>query len=166
MAPPGLAMVSVSPRGREVIEKATMPRFYLDLAKALNAADLGQTPWTPALSAIYGLREGLRLILEHGVEQVHAAHAHYGDLTRRLVTEAGLDLFADPRHASATGARVRQRPVPLRVAKAACASGARRDPQARVFAPRRGPAQAVPAGISAVEALDPGGLRICAVERA
>ena len=102
MAPPGLAMVSVSPRGREVIEKATMPRFYLDLAKALNAADLGQTPWTPALSAIYGLREGLRLILEHGVEQVHAAHAHYGDLTRRLVTEAGLDLFADPRHASNT----------------------------------------------------------------
>ena len=102
MAPPGLAMVSVSPRGREVIEKATMPRFYLDLAKALNAAGQGQTPWTPALSAIYGLREGLRLILEHGVEQVHAAHAHYGDLTRRLVTEAGLDLFADSRHASNT----------------------------------------------------------------
>ena len=102
MAPPGLAMVSVSPRGREVIEKAAMPRFYLDLAKALRAAEIGQTPWTPAVSAIYGLREGLRLILDHGVEQVHAAHAHYGDLTRRLVTEAGLDLFADPRHASNT----------------------------------------------------------------
>ena len=102
MAPPGLAMVSVSPRGREVIEKAAMPRFYLDLAKALRAAEIGQTPWTPAVSAIYGLREGLRLILDHGVEQVHAAHAHYGDLTRRLVTAAGLDLFADPRHASNT----------------------------------------------------------------
>ena len=102
MAPPGLAMVSVSPRGREVIEKAAMPRFYLDLAKALRAAEIGQTPWTPAVSAVYGLREGLRLILDHGVEQVHAAHAHYGDLTRRLVTEAGLDLFADPRHASNT----------------------------------------------------------------
>ncbi len=107
MAPPGLAMVSVSPRGREVIEKATMPRFYLDLAKALNAAGQGQTPWTPALSAIYGLREGLRLILDHGVEQVHAAHRHYGDLTRRLVTEAGLDLFADPRHASNTVTSIR-----------------------------------------------------------
>ena len=107
MAPPGLAMVSVSPRGRDVIEKASMPRFYLDLVEALRSADLGQTPWTPALSVLYGLREGLRLILDRGVEQVHAAHAHYGALTRRLVQQAGLELFADPRHASNTVTSVR-----------------------------------------------------------
>ena len=107
MAPPGLAMVSVSPRGRDVIEKASMPRFYLDLVEALRSADLGQTPWTPALSVLYGLREGLRLILDRGVEQVHAAHAHYGALTRRLVQQAGLELFADSHHPSNTVTSVR-----------------------------------------------------------
>lgn len=107
MAPPGLAMVSVSPRGRDVIEKASMPRFYLDLVEAIRSADLGQTPWTPALSVLYGLREGLRLILDRGVEQVHAAHAHYGALTRRLVQQAGLEPFADPHHASNTVTSIR-----------------------------------------------------------
>ena len=124
MAPPGLAMVSVSPRGREVIEKATMPRFYLDLTKALHASALGQTPWTPAVSVIYGLREGLRLIIERGVEQVHAAHAHYGALTRRLVQEAGLELFADPRHASNTVTSIR---VPEGVSWKDLSGMARRD---------------------------------------
>ena len=124
MAPPGLAMVSVSPRGREVIEKATMPRFYLDLTKALHASALDQTPWTPAVSVIYGLREGLRLILDRGVEQVHAAHAHYGALTRRLVQEAGLELFAGPRHASNTVTSIR---VPEGVSWKDLSGMARRD---------------------------------------
>jgi len=107
MAPPGLAMVSISPRGWAAIEKARMPRFYLDLFKAQRAFEKGQTPWTPAMSTLYGLRQGLRLILERGIDNVHADHARYGDLTRRLVKDAGLELFADESHASNTVTSVR-----------------------------------------------------------
>ena len=102
MAPPGLAMVGIGPRGWAAIEKATIPRFYLDLTRAQQAVGKGQTPWTPAVSTMYGLRQGLRMILERGVEQVHADHARYGELTRRLVKKTGLNLFADERYASNT----------------------------------------------------------------
>ena len=102
MTPPGLAMVAVSPRGWDVVAAAKMPRSYLDLTLAKNALSRGQTPWTPGVSTMYGLRKGLEMLLEEGLESVFARHARYGDLTRRLVRQAGLELFADQAHASNT----------------------------------------------------------------
>ena len=102
MTPPGLAMVAVSQRGWEAVSRARMPRTYLDLTLAKNALARGQTPWTPAISTMYGLRKGIEMLLDGGLDAVFKRHAGYGELTRRLVREAGLDLFADPAHASNT----------------------------------------------------------------
>ncbi|MCH8191331.1 MAG: alanine--glyoxylate aminotransferase family protein [Chloroflexi bacterium] len=102
MAPPGLAMVSVSPRGWKAVAAAKMPRVYFDLAAAKQALELGQTPWTPALSTLYGLQRGAALLLEEGMEAVYQRHAEIGAHTRQLVEGLGLELFADPRHASNT----------------------------------------------------------------
>ena len=102
MTPPGVAMVSVSAHGWEVIQQARMPRVYLDLTMARTALTKGQTPWTPGMTTLYGLRKGIELLLADGIEAVHARHASSGHLTRRLVKEAGLELFADEPHASNT----------------------------------------------------------------
>lgn len=102
MAPPGLTMLSVSPAAWAAHAQARLPRFYFDFSTARKWAERGQTPWTPAVSIYYALREGLRLILAEGLEQVFARHRRIAELTRAGLRDLGLELFADPRHASDT----------------------------------------------------------------
>ena len=66
MAPPGLAMVSVSPKAWEYHEAAKMPRAYWDFSAAKRYLERNQTPWTPAVSVLYSLDKGLDLMLEEG----------------------------------------------------------------------------------------------------
>ncbi|HZU77704.1 MAG TPA: alanine--glyoxylate aminotransferase family protein, partial [Dehalococcoidia bacterium] len=75
MAPPGVAMVSVSAAALERGARATMPRFYLDFAREKKYQDKHQTFTTPPLSVIYALQEGLAMMREEGLEQVWARHA-------------------------------------------------------------------------------------------
>jgi aspartate aminotransferase-like enzyme len=102
MAPPGLAMVGVSPRGWETAARAKMPRTYFDLAAAKKSLDKDETPWTPGITTLYGLQAGLELMLKEGMPAVYARHAAIGAHTRTRVKELGLELFADERHASNT----------------------------------------------------------------
>lgn len=102
MAPPGLALVAVSPKGWEAIAAAKMPRFYFDLAAAKASQEKGETPWTPALSVVYALDEGLRILMAEGVQQVFKRHARIGEYTRKGVRALGLELVADEKHASNT----------------------------------------------------------------
>jgi len=108
MIPPGLAFVSISPAAWDKSRAATMPRFYLDYAQAKRWADKGTTPWTPAVSLFYALRESLRLMLAEGLEQIHARHRRLRDYTREGLRRAGVELFAPDSHASwtVTSARV------------------------------------------------------------
>ena len=102
MCPPGLTMVSVSPRAWESIARAKMPRFYFDLAVARGSLQKGETPWTPALSVMYGLNAGVNMLLTEGMENVHQRHARVGEATRRGAVALGLEPFADQSHASNT----------------------------------------------------------------
>lgn len=102
MVPPGLAMVSVSPAAWEAHARARMPRVYWDFSAARKYAQRGQTPWTPAISLFYALRDALRLIEAEGLENVFARHRRVAELTRSGLRDLGLELFADPAHASDT----------------------------------------------------------------
>ncbi len=102
MTPPGLTMVSVSPRAWDSIRTAKMPRFYFDLSMARDSMKKGQTPWTPALSVMYALKEGVRLLLEEGLDNVYSRHRRVGALARDRARAMGLELFADESHASDT----------------------------------------------------------------
>ncbi len=101
MAPPGLGFVSMNPRAWDAYRKARMPRFYMDLGKAKASAEKGQTPWTPALSVLYALVAGLRLMRAEGLSNIIARHHRMGRHTRQGIRAAGLELLvADERHAS------------------------------------------------------------------
>ena len=54
---------------------ARMPRFYWDFAEARDWAAKGQTPWTPAITVLYGLRVGVQRLREEGRERTWARHA-------------------------------------------------------------------------------------------
>ncbi len=104
MCPPGVAMISISPRAWEAAAQAKMPRFYFDLAEAKTSASKGQTPWTPAISLIYGMDFAVQKMLSHGdMQAVYDFHAQIAQYTRDGLTDLGLKLVAtDPKYASNT----------------------------------------------------------------
>jgi len=103
MCPPGLGLMSVSPKAWQVIEASSgMPRFYWDLRKARESAAKGQTAFTPALSIAYGLQEALRMIFEEGPEAVLARHQRLADAMRHGGAALGLPLFPQAPNVSDT----------------------------------------------------------------
>lgn len=102
MVPPGLAMVSVSPRAWSAAERASMPRFYFDLAAHRDSAARGETPWTPAVGVCFALDVALQMIEREGYPAVFARHAACGAAARAGLAALGFRLFADPAHASDT----------------------------------------------------------------
>jgi aspartate aminotransferase-like enzyme len=102
MAPPGLAMVSVSPKAWQAHAKARMPRFYWDFTKARSYLEKGQTPWTPAIPAIFALHTSLEMMVKEGLSSIVARHARVGKVARDGVKSLGLSLFSDENYASNT----------------------------------------------------------------
>ncbi|MQY81950.1 MAG: aminotransferase class V-fold PLP-dependent enzyme [Dehalococcoidia bacterium] len=102
MVPPGLAMVSVSKEAWQAHAKAKMPRFNWDFARARKYLEIGQTPWTPAVSIVFALSVALDLILKEGLSNIFARHARVGKAAREGVKSLGLSLFADEKYASNT----------------------------------------------------------------
>lgn len=98
--PPGLTMISVSPKAWDVIARSRMPRFYWDFQRQREAHNEGSTPFTPAISVFYGLSAALDLMDREGAAARYARHQRAGDLVRNAVLEMGLGLFADPPHNS------------------------------------------------------------------
>lgn len=102
MAPPGIAMISFSPRAWEAYARAKMPRFYFDLGQARKHAARNQTPATPAMSVLYGLHVSLKQMVSEGLEAAVARHQRIGDYCRAGILKLGFSLFADPAHYSNT----------------------------------------------------------------
>jgi aspartate aminotransferase-like enzyme len=102
MVPPGLAMVGVSERAWKAVEQATLPRFYWDFRTARKSLEKGQTPYTPPVSIYFGLDVSLEMMRAEGREAIFARHHRVGELTRARARALGLQLFADPAHASDT----------------------------------------------------------------
>lgn len=102
MAPPGLSMIGVSRRAWSANEEAGMSRFYWDLAAARRYAERGQTPYTPAVSALYGLRASLELMQEEGCDRIVARHRQVAQCCRDGIRTLGLKILAPESHASST----------------------------------------------------------------
>jgi aspartate aminotransferase-like enzyme len=94
MCPPGLAVVGVSEKATRVIEAAQgIPRFFLDFRRAKASADKNETPFTPPISLIFGLREALAMIEEEGLPAVLRRHARLSAALRVGFMALGLPLF-------------------------------------------------------------------------
>ena len=107
MAPPGLSMIGVSQRAWQANRQARMSRFYWDLAAAERYAELGQTPFTPAVSTLYGLYASLALMQEEGLDRIAARHRQVAKRCRDGIRTLGLEILAPESHASNTVTAVR-----------------------------------------------------------
>lgn len=102
MLPPGLAFVAVSERAWNVIEQNQTPRFYLDLLSYRNNLTKSTTPYTPAISLLFGLDEALRLLEEEGLEHTIQRHELLMKMCRAGVQALGLTLMTSNQDASPT----------------------------------------------------------------
>ena len=95
MVPPGLAFVSVNKKAWAANEKAKMPRFYFDFKQAMKFAEIGETPWTPAVSVIFGMQEAIRMLKEEGLENIFARHEMMTKAVRAGLKAIGLKLLVN-----------------------------------------------------------------------
>jgi aspartate aminotransferase-like enzyme len=102
MASPGIGIAVVGERARAAESTARMPRFYFDFTEARHWAKNGQTPWTPAVAVLFGLRVGVQRLLAEGREATWARHAAVALGAQAGLEALGLRLVAPEGHRSAT----------------------------------------------------------------
>ncbi len=102
MASPGIAIAALGERARAAGETARMPRFYWDFAEARRWAEKGQTPWTPAVSVLFGLRVGVARLVAEGRQRTWARHSAVASAAQAGLEALGLSLVAAPAVRSAT----------------------------------------------------------------
>jgi aspartate aminotransferase-like enzyme len=103
MCPPGLAFAAVSPKAMRVASTANaVPRFFLDFRKLKASLDKGETPFTPPVSLMYGLREALAMIEEEGLSHALARHRRLSQALQAGCVALGLPMFQASRPLSAT----------------------------------------------------------------
>jgi len=96
-ASPGIAFVTVSPAAWEASARATSPRFYFDWRAYKRSLELPspESPWTPAVHLLMGLRAALELYFRDGPEAALARHERLSRAVKEGVRALGLDLYGD-----------------------------------------------------------------------
>ena len=100
MLPPGMGFVTASDKAWAAYEKATLPKFYLDLGKYRKSADKNSTPFTPPVNLYFGMKVALEMMREEGLENIFARHTRHKEASRAAMKALGLELFAPDDHAS------------------------------------------------------------------
>ena len=92
--PPGLSPVTLSPRGLDTVKgrRQKPTSWYLDLALNANYWYGHVYHHTAPVTMVLGLREGLRMVLEEGLEERYARHSRHGAALRAGLEALGLDL--------------------------------------------------------------------------
>ena len=93
MLPPGLGFTAISDKAIAASKSNRMPRSYWDWAEMLTPNANGFFPYTPATNLLFGLREGINMLLEEGLDQVFARHERLAAATRAAVRGWGLEIL-------------------------------------------------------------------------
>ena len=100
--PPGLAICSVSERALAKAETVESRGHYFDFLAYKKSLEKKQTPTTPPISIMFGLRHQLNKILNaEGLEKRFARHAQMADMTRKWAKK-NFALLPEERYSSNT----------------------------------------------------------------
>ncbi|MEM2910893.1 MAG: alanine--glyoxylate aminotransferase family protein [Candidatus Bathyarchaeia archaeon] len=91
--PPGLALISVSQKAWEKIEKTENRPMYFDLLQMRESATKKETPFTPALPLLYALNEALRLVRKEGLERRIERHKRCAEAFYNATNALGMTAF-------------------------------------------------------------------------
>lgn len=100
---PGVAMISVSEKAWEAIDRSTSPKYFWSLRRVKKSYDDSRlTPYTAAITTMHGLQEALKIIEEEGFENVLKRHDTLKKAVREGARALGLELFVGEENASNT----------------------------------------------------------------
>jgi len=93
MLPPGIGLNAVGEKAVRASETAGLSKAYWDWAPILKGNENGFFPYTPPTNLLYGLRESLTMLMEEGLDHVHARHHRLAEATRLAAAGWGLEIF-------------------------------------------------------------------------
>jgi aspartate aminotransferase-like enzyme len=94
MLPPGLALISLSPRAWERAAATPNPVYALDLLLERKKNQDHQTAFTTPVNLIRGLEASLEILLEKGLDAVYQTYWGLTQMTRSGVKAMGLECLA------------------------------------------------------------------------
>ena len=94
MMPPGLAFVSIGPKGKELMKKSTLPKFYFSWAKELKSQGQNKGAFTSPVPLFTGLLDVFALMDEIGLHKLWAETALKSKAFKAAVAAWGLELFS------------------------------------------------------------------------
>ena len=106
MLPPGLAFAAIGPKAEAAMKTSTLPKYYLDLTKAIKSLGKNTTPYTPSVSIIIAMNTALDALADEGMETVWARHAKLAQATRAGVVGMGMELFSQRPSNAATAVKL------------------------------------------------------------
>lgn len=102
MLPAGLTFIAVSEKAWKRIENNSNRGFYLDLVKYKSNLAKDTTPFTPALSLLFGLHEALKMMEAEGLDEVFARHKLMKEMTRAAFKALAIPLLTTDEDAADT----------------------------------------------------------------
>jgi len=93
MLPPGLAMAAVSERAWKRVDSFASPSFYNCLKAYRKCLAENDSPYTPAITLMMGLRKSLQMIRADGIENIWRRTARLAAATRAAGEAVGLKVF-------------------------------------------------------------------------
>lgn len=95
MAPPGIAFVSLSRRALERTKNSDLPKYYFNIKTYEKYHAKNQTPFTPAITVLCGLKRGLDMILEEGLDDNFKRHEEMAKYVRERVRNMGFEILPE-----------------------------------------------------------------------
>ncbi len=95
MAPPGIAFVSFSQNAHLKMKNSDLPKYYFDFSLYEKFLEKGQTPFTPAITILYGLKKGLQKLISIGVEENFTRQKKMAEYVRNRFVKNGYELFSE-----------------------------------------------------------------------
>lgn len=94
MSPPGIGFVSVSAKAWQFVEKSKNSRFYFDWRTMKKFIPQKQTPYTPPVSLIVGMKKAIEMIKKEGLEKNWENTKILAKACREGVRALNLKIFA------------------------------------------------------------------------
>jgi len=88
-------MVTVSKRAWDKNRISSNAKYYFDFQQYEDYLQIGQSPFTPCLSAMYALNVSLQNMLDEGMEHVFDRHTEIANYTRNKALNNGLEILPD-----------------------------------------------------------------------
>ena len=96
MTPPGLSFVALNGKAWGLVSSSDLPAYYFDFTTTWKKLQRkGQTPFTTAVSLVYGLEVALAMMEKEGWDNVYSRHARMGKATRAAVKALGFSVLPE-----------------------------------------------------------------------